>query len=217
METSHGISSVTRRMSRAQKDKDADHGAGSTLDEEEDDSSSDFGRRRSQVQSLARRYTTREHTGGAVWGNPFLDSDKESPLNPNSDHFDARAWSKAVVDMDEIGPRTSGVCFQHLNVYGYGKPTDFQKNVGNVWLDAAGAVRKVMGLEKPRQIDILRDFDGIVNRGEMLIVLGPPGAGCSTFLKTISGETNGLYIDNQSYFNYQGKSKACHQICQSPP
>ena len=38
----------------------------------------------------------------------------------------------------------------------------------------------------------------------MLVVLGRPGAGCSTLLKTISGETHGFFIDENSHVNYQG-------------
>ncbi len=38
----------------------------------------------------------------------------------------------------------------------------------------------------------------------MLVVLGPPGSGCSTFLKTIAGDTNGFFIDEKSQINYQG-------------
>src|SRR5687768_15451219 len=38
----------------------------------------------------------------------------------------------------------------------------------------------------------------------MLVVLGPPGSGCSTFLKSIAGETNGIYIDDSTYMNYHG-------------
>ena len=40
----------------------------------------------------------------------------------------------------------------------------------------------------------------------MCVVLGPPGSGCSTFLKAIAGETNGIYVNKASYFNYQGIS-----------
>ena len=57
------------------------------------------------------------------------------------------------------------------------------------------------------KIQILRDFEGLVHSGEMLVVLGRPGSGCSTLLKTISGETHGFYIDNQSDINYQGIPK----------
>ena len=38
----------------------------------------------------------------------------------------------------------------------------------------------------------------------MLVVLGRPGSGCSTLLKTISGETHGFFIDQKSEINYQG-------------
>jgi ATP-binding cassette, subfamily G (WHITE), member 2, PDR len=40
----------------------------------------------------------------------------------------------------------------------------------------------------------------------MLVVLGRPGSGCSTLLKTISGETDGFFVDSQSHVNYQGIS-----------
>jgi len=36
------------------------------------------------------------------------------------------------------------------------------------------------------------------------LFLGPPGSGCSTFLKTVAGETHGFFIDERSHFNYQG-------------
>ena len=55
-----------------------------------------------------------------------------------------------------------------------------------------------------RKIQILRNFEGLVRSGEMLVVLGRPGAGCSTLLKTVSGETQGFFIDEQSEINYQG-------------
>jgi ATP-binding cassette, subfamily G (WHITE), member 2, PDR len=38
----------------------------------------------------------------------------------------------------------------------------------------------------------------------MLVVLGRPGAGCSTLLKTISGETHGFHIQDETCINYQG-------------
>lgn len=38
----------------------------------------------------------------------------------------------------------------------------------------------------------------------MLMVLGPPGSGCSTLLKTIAGEMNGIYLDEHSSMNYRG-------------
>lgn len=39
---------------------------------------------------------------------------------------------------------------------------------------------------------IIRNVNGIVKSGEMLLVLGRPGSGCSTFLKTVAGEIDQL-------------------------
>lgn len=160
------------------------------------------------VQHLAREYS---HASGAHGQNPFTlhSEDPDSPLNPASDKFSARAWAKAIYEMvshDGASFRTSGVAFQNLNVYGFGAGTDFQKDVGNVWLDVAESIRGLVGSKRQSRIDILRQFDGVVNPGEMLVVLGPPGSGCSTFLKAIAGEMNGIHVEDNAYLNYQGVS-----------
>jgi ATP-binding cassette subfamily G (WHITE) protein 2 (PDR) len=71
-------------------------------------------------------------------------------------------------------------------------------------LEIPGLFNKLIGRGKPRKIQILRDFDGLIRSGEMLVVLGRPGSGCSTLLKTISGQFDGFYIGDESYVNYQG-------------
>ncbi|OAA40910.1 ABC transporter ABCl1 [Metarhizium rileyi] len=180
-----------------------------SLDKEEDDSAeSEMVRRSSVVQALARSYSRSSAAAAAAAGqNPFF-AEEDSPLNPNSSKFSGRQWAKAVVELvsqDGKSFRSSGVCFQDLNVHGYGAATDYQKDVANVWFSAAGAARQLTGSGKQR-IDILRNFDGLVRKGEMLVVLGPPGSGCSTLLKTIAGEMNGIFVEEGSYFNYQGIS-----------
>ncbi|RBQ82100.1 hypothetical protein VDGD_09104 [Verticillium dahliae] len=174
--------------------------------EEPIDDDSEMERRASIVQTLARKYSHTSHKLPAGT-NPFLAAQQEdSFLNPASANFSARSWAKAVVEMVNAngqGFRKAGVAFQHLNVYGFGQATDYQKDVANIWLSLAGMARSLVGGGQ-RRIDILRSFDGIVRNGEMLVVLGPPGSGCSTFLKTIAGEMNGLHSDQSSYFNYQG-------------
>lgn len=171
----------------------------------EDDEAAEMTRRASVVQALARSYS---RASGAPGDNPFL-AGKDSPLNPSSENFSGREWAKAVVELVSQGGssfRKAGVCFQNLNVHGFGTATDYQKDVGNVWLSYANDVRNVIASNKQR-IDILQNFDGIVRQGEMLVVLGPPGSGCSTLLKTIAGEMNGIYVEDDSYFNYQGEYK----------
>lgn len=101
-------------------------------------------------------------------------------LDPNSDSFDAEQWLRNFLqiqsrDPDQYPHRTAGVSFHHLSVYGYTTPTDYQGDVANVWLKAVSKIRRLIGLEKPVRVDILREFEGLVHSGEMLLVLGRPG------------------------------------------
>ncbi|KAI0969619.1 ABC-2 type transporter-domain-containing protein [Xylaria arbuscula] len=177
-------------------------------DESTDDDAVESKRRESLVHELARKYTSQSQAHWTPGTNPYLNTDENSSTNPNSPHFRARDWAKAMVEMTASEGkefRTAGVCFQNMNVHGYGSGTDYQKDVANVWLEAISQGRRLLG-NKGTKIDILRNFDGVVRKGEMLVVLGPPGSGCTTLLKAIAGETAGIYIDDKAYFNYQGIS-----------
>ncbi|KAG2142184.1 hypothetical protein BD769DRAFT_1662318 [Suillus cothurnatus] len=46
-----------------------------------------------------------------------------------------------------------------------------------------------ISMHNPPIHDILSGFEGVVMPGEMLLVLGHPGSGCSTFLKVLSDQT----------------------------
>jgi ATP-binding cassette subfamily G (WHITE) protein 2 (PDR) len=98
---------------------------------------------------------------------------------------------------------------------------DYLKTVGNIPLSMASSARDLIGNRK-RKVQILNGIDGVLEAGEMLMVLGPPGrcasgtfhdplkrgmlthSGCSTLLKTIAGEMNGIYLDENSTLNYRG-------------
>jgi hypothetical protein len=112
--------------------------------------------------------------------NTFLDPTADPELDPNSDTFISRKWVRNMLkmvshDLDRYPRRTVGVSFRNLNVFGYGTAADYQMNFANTWLKAADWLRGVLGMEKKVRIDILREFEGIVHSGEMLVVLGRPG------------------------------------------
>jgi ABC-type glutathione transport system ATPase component len=164
-------------------------------------------RREEEVHQLARRYTQQSHY--STTGQNVFNAEPGSILDPNGEHFNARAWCKAMLHMQTDDPqahppRTSGVAFRDLNVHGFGSTTDYQKSVGNVWLEGIGIAKRLAGGQGKTKIDILRNLDGLVESGELLVVLGPPGSGCSTFLKTITGETHGFFVDEHSKINYKG-------------
>jgi ABC-type multidrug transport system ATPase subunit len=164
-------------------------------------------RRDDEVTQLARKITTQSRHS-TYNDNPF-EAQRDTILDPASPNFSPRAFAKSLLNLQARDPekwkqRTAGFAFKDLNVYGFGAETDYQKTVGNVVLEAVGFAKKLLGMATPRKIDILQNLDGVVHSGEMLVVLGPPGSGCSTFLKTIAGETNGFFIEEKSQVNYQG-------------
>ncbi|KAK4551973.1 Multidrug resistance protein [Recurvomyces mirabilis] len=197
-----------------QDEKDFDHGdiEKQGLEQSESPESSserdekELARREFEIGQLARSIT-QASTWSQVPGNPF-EAEKDSALDPHSPNFRARAWVKSMIKLrdaeNKLPGRTGGVAFRNLSAHGFGAATDYQKDVGNVWLETVGYAKKLFGMAKPRRIDILRNFEGLVESGEMLVVLGPPGSGCSTFLKTITGETHGFNVDKDAYLNYQG-------------
>jgi len=161
------------------------------------------------VTRLAQ-HLTRESTHWNESENTFLDVKEESTLNPHSPNFKARNWMKNLLSITSRDPerypqRQAGISFRNLSVHGFGSPTDYQKDVFNSVLQIGGLFRSMTGSGK-RKIQILRDFDGLVRSGEMLVVLGRPGSGCSTFLKTLAGEMNGIHKDEKTQMNYQGIS-----------
>lgn len=131
---------------------------------------------------------------------------ESSKLDPHSADFDYGTWLQHTLQgAGGCYRRATGIAYQNLNVYGFGTQTDYQKTFANYPLAYLLRLRSFLGQQRKLRIDILRDFHGLVRSGEMLLVLGRPGSGCSTFLKTLAGETDGLHLDTESRFNYQGE------------
>nr|A0A2U8U2K9.1 RecName: Full=ABC transporter asL7; AltName: Full=Xenovulene A biosynthesis cluster protein L7 [Sarocladium sp. 'schorii']AWM95783.1 ABC transporter [Sarocladium sp. 'schorii'] len=149
--------------------------------------------------------STQDGSTSSVTGEPiFGANDPNSELNPSSSHFNVRAWASNYAKVTLEGGsqfRRMGVCFQNLNAFGFITPADYQKDVANIWLALPG-----MLIRNRKRVNILHQFDGIIRPGEMCVVLGPPSSGCSTFLKTLSGDRDGFFIGEDSYFNYEGIS-----------
>ncbi|KAF2174053.1 hypothetical protein M409DRAFT_48938 [Zasmidium cellare ATCC 36951] len=183
-------------------------GASETKDEPRDvDEPYQEEHRHSEIAELAKNLRRTTTNWSQIPDTPFNPL-PDSTLDPHSSNFRSRDWIKSIVKLtaaeDSLPPRRAGIAFKDLHVFGYGTATDYQKDVGNVWLDAFGQVQHTLGLARSRKIDILHNLEGLLDSGEMLVVLGPPGAGCSSFLKTVTGETNGLHIEQKSSINYKG-------------
>ncbi|KAK4242765.1 ABC-2 type transporter-domain-containing protein [Achaetomium macrosporum] len=158
---------------------------------------------RDGIAVLARQ-SSRASAVSAV--NPFLS--REPALDPESPLFDPRRWVEALLHAFSQDPARYprhhvGVAYRDLGVFGFGGATERQRDVLNVlWRGPRMLLERISA--RRTKVQILRGLDGLVREGEMLLVLGRPGSGVTTLLKTIAGQTRGLHLDKRSLFNYKG-------------
>ena len=94
--------------------------------------------------------------------------------------------------------RHVGLVFKNLTVKGMGLGAALQPTLSGPFLALprflqglfSGGARKIAG--RPPIRTILNDFTGCIRPGEMLLVLGRPGSGCSTFLKVLANQRFGF-------------------------
>ena len=105
----------------------------------------------------------------------------------------SRMFGKARHNKSEEKTRHVGVVFKNLTVKGVGLGAAPQPTIGDIFL---GLPRKIWALfnrnkklgSGPPIRTILNNFSGVIRPGEMLLVLGRPGSGCSTFLKVLGNQ-----------------------------
>lgn len=89
----------------------------------------------------------------------------------------------------------SGVIWQDLTVSGIGGVKNFISTFPDAvigFFNIFSTIVNILGLNKKgREFDILKSFRGVVKPGEMVLVLGRPGSGCTTFLKVIANQRIG--------------------------
>ena len=115
---------------------------------------------------------------------------------------------------EEEKTRHAGVVWKNLTVKGTGLGAALQPTNGDIFLGIPRLIKRLLtrgrkstGGEKPDIRTILNDFTGCVRPGEMLLVLGRPGSGCSTFLKVIGNQRYG-YESIDGAVRYGGAESA---------
>ncbi|GAB1523182.1 hypothetical protein RhiTH_006313 [Rhizoctonia solani] len=130
------------------------------------------------------------------------------------DKFDFEDRVRTALDrMDEEGikHRSLGVGFVDLTVRGLGAAAKYQETVLSM-VSPIQWVHKLSELRHPPVKDILTGFTGTVKSGEMLLVLGSPGSGCSTFLKVLANQRQGYHevLGDVSYDGMRPEHLAKH-------
>ncbi|CAK3828461.1 ABC transporter [Lecanosticta acicola] len=129
------------------------------------------------------------------------DVEKAIPLSTTEevetfDLEDTLRGARALEEESGIKSKKIGVIWENLTVKGMGGAKIFVKTFPDAFVDFFGfPIKFTLGLlgigGKGREVEILQDFKGVVKPGEMVLVLGRPGSGCTTFLKVISNQRFG--------------------------
>lgn len=130
-------------------------------------------------------------------------------LDPTDKAFDLSKWLPAFMRKLQdagAGTKSAGVVFKDLSVHGSGAALQLQRTVGDL-VKTPLRLGEYLKSGKKESKTILHRFDGLLRGGETLIVLGRPGSGCSTLLKTMTGELEGLGLGEQSTIHYNGISQ----------
>lgn len=123
--------------------------------------------------------------------------DPERKIDPFDVHDPDWTFEKIlpiIIDrgaQDGAGPISPHVtlAWKDLCVYGDDVGRALQQEVSTIFSDSIGGLRKLWS--KPPERRLLYDINGILAPGEMLLVLGSPGSGCTTLLKMLSGRLDG--------------------------
>lgn len=174
-------------------------GAGNEEKEHYDSTTTLSEHQQEELRTIASRQSAVSTTAGKHSEQGF-----GSHIDPTSPHFDLSQWMRYQVQQfeEDSSARKTGVVFKDVTVQGRGAEIQIQHTVlSSVYAPIlGGAFRR--GSNKAKTI--LHDVHGHIEQGEMLLVLGRPGAGCSTMLKTISADTNGLDLSSNSAISYNG-------------
>ncbi|EMD92404.1 hypothetical protein COCC4DRAFT_130485 [Bipolaris maydis ATCC 48331] len=146
---------------------------------------SNMSRRMSRVQSRHSRK------------DPVADVEKAGSQS-SDEPFDLEATLRGNREEEErsgIKAKRIGVIWDGLTVSGIGGVKNYVKTFPDSFVsffNVFETAASILGLgKKGKEFDILKDFKGVVKPGEMVLVLGKPGSGCTTFLKVISNQRYG--------------------------
>jgi hypothetical protein len=149
---------------------------------------------------LKKTYSNRSHgiKRLASHGHRDLEKGDESDEEP----FDLEATlrgDRALAEESGLKFKQIGVLWRDLTVQGIGGSMKiYVKTFPDAFVsffDFWSPIKRLFSRENPGQKrNILQSFKGLVQPGEMVLVLGRPGSGCTTFLKVISNQRFG-YTD----------------------
>lgn len=151
---------------------------------------------RSNRHSMARQSVAEEKDDDSL-------TDVEAGAQGDDDDFELGQFMREgrFEKRSESGSlKKVGVLYENLTVKGIGSTTSFVRTVPDAVLGTFGPdLYKLLArylpflqFRSPPTRTLIHDFTGCVRDGEMMLVLGRPGSGCSTFLKAVTNKREGF-------------------------
>lgn len=146
------------------------------------------------IKHLSRRGSTRSGDALSRATTQTTDHGEQAEI----DRLMSRMFGRTRQEnSEEEQTRHVGVSFKNLTVKGMGLGAVLLPTFGDVFLAIPRKVAHLLTRDprkvasKPPVKTIIDDFSGLIRPGEMLLVLGRPGSGCSTFLKVLGNQRFG--------------------------
>jgi ATP-binding cassette subfamily G (WHITE) protein 2 (PDR) len=188
-----------RRSRKGTKVSDTDDSEGSPMERTVTRPEIDDEERGNLQRALTSMSMSRQGTRHSI-------ADPNDPsMDPSSDSFDLTKFLRSFrhyLEGEGVEMKQLSVVYKNLSVYGSGAALQLQKTVSDMFM-APIRPQEFFSFGKKDRKQILHNFDGIIKAGELCVVLGRPGSGCSTLLKALTGELHGLEIDG-SEVHYNG-------------
>ncbi|ROW08214.1 hypothetical protein VMCG_03081 [Cytospora schulzeri] len=128
----------------------------------------------------------------------IAESGATSSTISEEDQFDLEGALRTGLDAEQragIRPKHIGVYWDQFTVKGLGGASNYVRTFPDSFVDFFDVftpIRNMLGLgKKGTEVTLLDNFRGVCQPGEMVLVLGRPGSGCTTFLKSIANQRHG--------------------------
>ena len=173
-----------------------------------------LGLSRTKSWKSARKIDSRRSFGVSTTDDLEAGPSEDSDAVPHEDDFELSQFiQEGHFEKRKDGRPTKkvGVLFEHLTVKGIIASSSYVRTVPDAVMGTFGPdLYKIVSgfipalkLRKAPTRNLIQDFTGVVRDGEMMLVLGRPGSGCTTFLKAIANE-RGSYVGVDGEVSYGG-------------